>query len=286
LRWALLKSKEAYNLKFIDDTGKDQLPEIHKYSFSRPCSSETLDFKANIQVTEGGLFSANKGDYKSLAIVPPIVHDLQDLSCSPKIESVNRSPDKLVEMMGIAGKWGIAKCPGDVITSSYLRKVLSTLRDNIILEIAGRNWSDAEQYYRQDSVRNRRRIQEFVTKRPDQIGAITVIAKEAPELIATPILYRVFRLSELMLRYNLVPHSLSTSENELNAKNIAELCLRISSDVGSILECFDSRLREAVVILLENPVALRIARYFVLITSQTDDSVEGEQEGSESWVWD
>ena len=255
-----------------------------RMGFEAPCAEEPVAAaESECEVPEaGGMYIAKGGRSTVAVIVPPVVRNLTDLRCAPRVDGRIRSPEGLSQLLGIVRLWGEARLTGDFFAVSRQREVLRALSQHLFELICGENWARAEATWR-DEPHGTTRLQEAVSRRRDEAAVGEILAREVADLVGHGCEERVQLLAKVATRFHLLPSGLP--EAQVTVEWLSEFALRLASDPVNLEAWASERCREGLNRLLEAPVLARAARLLVLLTDAHLKRRVAPGELYASWGW-
>ena len=310
LRWAVCRTRQAFCLKAIDDTGGRAATEVRSYDFETPDEGHLLD-AAPFCVGTGtevrcGLYVASAGEEHRAVVVPPEVHTFADLHLDPRLRARRRIPSDIVDLLRLLELWAGARMTGNLFSRTMRRQVLKCVLDQIFCLIGGNRWSEAEKHLEPGS-ENQAVLAAMlaISPRRDQDGLGSAIAQDVPELAAMVPADRVQRLDQLGRRFLGLSYLRNRGErlNEVTHREatiliktpptglahpawLSEFALRLASCPEGLTEWTGEHLEDALGRLLDLPVLARAAR-FVVLAIQRHGAAESAGSGLfyDGWEW-
>lgn len=284
LRWAVRRRGQGYFVRLLDDSGADARPEVTCMAFETPCIEERIEITSEYDVPEtGGLYVARMPGFIAGIIVPPMIRGLADLGCVSHVEGGTRSIESITRILEIASLWGRARLPGDFLSTIRRRGVLIALARYVAKLLGGDTWAKAEiTACNEDG--GMAVLKNAISKRHEEIGVGSVLARDYGDLALITCNERVRRLSSLASKFHLLQPP--SSAHELGAEWLSELALRLASDPVGVEAWAGESLRVGMARLMDAPTMARAARFLVLATDHhlKSRSVPGELYAGWGWT--
>ena len=278
IRLAIRLDRDGYIARLLDDSGDETQPTVGRRAFETPFAEESLEFASEYRVpTAGGMYVARLRNLTTAIIAPPTVAGLGDFRCVPQMEDARRSLDSVMRAIAVAGLWARARLPGDLFSRTRQQEVLFSLAHHIFGLLCGENWARAEASLANPS-NGLVRLQDAISRRPDEVALGVALARDHPELIELPTTDRIARIADLGKRFLSIP---DTDE----AYWLAQLALRLASAPSDVGLWAGPRLRDGVAGLMELPTLARAARYLVLASDRYLESRTTAGELYAGWGW-
>jgi hypothetical protein len=291
LRWALIQDAQFRRLRLLNDSEK--IPELTYSSFELPCIKEQLEPAQEYQLLDtGGLYSAEVEKFTTAIIIPPKHHVFSMSPCNPQIYGELASVESIIRNLSLARFWGLAKLPGDQLSTTCLQVVLRAITRQIMRLICGENWASAEAAILKsnDWLAQLNCLKKLISKQ--EIG--DALEREMSSLVSGTREFRIKRMTQLAKSFAIMPivplpQNLSERRdalnNILNPQWIVELALRIASDPIGTNEWAGENLQVALAGLLETSILARAARYLVIVTDRRLQSQVAHGALYASWGW-
>lgn len=258
MRWNAGQDRSGPYARLVNHTDNEDL-SIDYYDALHPGERDepTLDSEGRVRSENGGLVVARTADYGIGIVLPPTISGgleaLARLSAQPSLQTGARSADSVRRMLRLARLWTHCAIPANV----YAERIQDSINDVIVARLSGMvgggRWSDVE---------DRALIGEnsSLDQLLDAIGrsstdrsaalelyraAATLTAREAS--VVVPVFFDVVRC-----RFPSIPAT------------DAERLLQLTTAPGVIRVEESESLDQLISVLLEKPVLLRLARFFVL----------------------
>ena len=265
IRWSIRRRGRDHFVQLLDDSGKEEAPTVSRLAFETPCVEKALPIAPEYHVpTCGGMYIARLRNFDAIIIAPPVVRDLADLGCAPNIDCGTRSTETILKALELAGVWGRGRLSGDFRSVMRQRDVLRAFANYIFRFLGGESWARAEIAAR-DRNQGAARLQEAITRRPDQAAIAIILARDCTEYAAITCNERVQRISSLVMRFHLITSTQFGAPVEVEW--LSELALRLASDPADVCGWAGEKLRAGLMRLMEVPTLARAARFIVLTTA-------------------
>lgn len=302
LRWALRRHDSKYILRLLDDSGDSEQLVISRMDFETPCVDKSLTPTSEYQVPDsGGMYVARTGKFSAAIIVPPpVVHGFADLVCVPHIEKQQRSLPSVIRAVEIAGLWGRARLPGDILSTVRQQAVVGELVHDIFRLLCGDNWARAErETISTNNTKALKPLSSAVSKHPGEASIGDILFKNIETLSCDTCKSRIHLLACITTRYRLLefppmPSKLSGRGDGLGNANtagidspkwFAEFSLRLASDPAGVETWAGQYLHFGLGCLLEKPTLARAARFLVIATDRYLQAQPVSGELYTSWKW-
>lgn len=310
LRWSVRRETTGYFVHLHDDAGSGE-PIIQRFSFERPTIGNTLSAARDHLVPRaGGLYLATLREFMAAIVVPPIVNNLADLRCMPKLDVGSRTTENIAQLVRFAHPWSKARLSGDIIAGLRRHTVLRSLTARIWWLIGRDYWGHLEDdLFREEigiaslrlGISPKGSPIRFDRKATDPAQIFP--RDQLKKLAFTPIDERVSALVELIERLKLMPyssrrhptvpsassmqsrHTLGGVQRTRGSAWVAKFALRMASDPAALEAWAGAELDDGINILLEAPTLARSARFLVLAVDQLRQSVVKSGEIYAGWRW-
>ena len=151
LRWGFHRSNDGLRLRLHESADTGGEVQVMRYPFATPdqaspVRSNSLEFWN----PQGGLFVARLGSHETRAILPPVVHDLQDLRSARttvRIRTGQRTPSRVRELVDLAALWSASRSPGDLLAQDRRVAVQRAIKAEIGSLVGGGKWAARERQY-------------------------------------------------------------------------------------------------------------------------------------------
>ena len=284
LRWSTRRRGQDYVVRLLDDSGDDDHPTVTRLTFETPAFQEPIGYDSEYDApASGGMYVARLRQFTAAIIVlPSVIRGLDDLGCTPHIDTETRSLESIVRLLSIAQLWGRARLPGAFLAVSRRREVLLALGRHTTWLICGENWARAERALHEGAA-DMTRLKEAVSRRPDEMAIGVVLARDYADLAAKTCGERVERIASIATRFHLL--SSATTADECDARWLTEFALRVACDPAGVEEWAGERLRAGLTRLMELPTLARATRFLVLAIHQHFSSRTSADELYTGWDW-
>jgi hypothetical protein len=281
LRWTFGSDGEGSYVRLIDSTdGAGTVVSLYNFATPDRRTDVVLDDGMRGRWPTGGLVSAVAGTNRAAAILPPHVHDLDDLRATnvkPRLNRGRRSVDGVHKLIELAERWEAASLPANAIASLRKTDVLRAISGRIAGDIGGDRWERLEQrvleratitirdfIYAVGEEPYQRRLALDLSSRLDRLGALR------PERRTSTFAYA---LAEHARPARVWP----------NDTRFAEFVLRLSSATASLAPWPTPEIEENIARVLTSPVIVRAARFLVLAIEEVEGDVAGATYSG--WIW-
>ena len=291
LRWALRRHGDRAILRLLDDSGDSEQPVVCRMAFETPCVDEPLTPAPEYQVPDSGaMYVARTGKFSAAIIVPPpVVRNLADLGCAPNIEKQQRSLTSAIRAVEIAGLWGRAKLPGDILSMTRQRDVVGALVRDVFRLVCGDNWERAEARVASNNDSSAvESLSRAVSKHQEEAPVGNILLRDVGTLSHDTCKSRIQLLASLATKYlrlraggagSVPPADISSPEW------FAEFSLRLASDPTGVETWAGQHLHFGLERLLETPTLARAARFLVIATDHHLRPQTASGELYTSWRW-
>jgi hypothetical protein len=228
------------------------------------------------------MYIARLRNFDATIIAPPVVRDLADLGCAPNIDCGTRSTETILKALELARVWGRGRLSGDFRSVIRQRDVLRAFANYIFRFLGGESWARAEMAAR-DLKQGVARLQEAITRRPDQAAIAIILARDCAEYAAMTCNERVHRISSLVMRFRLITSTQLGTPFEVEW--LSELALRLASDPANVCGWAGEKLRAGLMGLMEVPTLARAARFIVITTAHHLHSEISHGDLYAGWRW-
>lgn len=285
LRWAVRRRGQCYTVCLVDDTGEEQGPVVGRLAFEKPCVEERMvSSKSQYEAPEpGGMYVARSARYTVAVIVPPVVRNLSDLGCSPRIDGTTRSLEGLYQLTGMMRLWGKARLTGDLFSATRKRQVLVALLQHLFGVICGETWARAEEAAGRDKARLGAPLEEALSRRRNEAAVAEYLVRDVADLLDSGCEERARLLAELASRLDLLP--LPATSFQITAEWLAQFALRLASEPATVEDWAGERIRDGLKGLMDAPALARAARFLVLLTDSHRTARVAAGELYASWGW-
>lgn len=302
LRWTIRREAAGFIACLHDDAGRED-PSVHRFSFERPTIGERLLTTPEHPVPRsGGLYVAGVSDLRASAsiIVPPIVHDLSDLGCEPRLNAPSPTVEHIPELVRFVQLWSAAKLPGNVIAELRRRKVVGFLMAHLWALIGGDRWGRKEDEFSREVIGIgglRLAVSSIRSPNGSERPPTDIFPRELlTELQTAPLSHRCAALVDLIERRRLMPYSARSrpiapslhpvkSNGDASTAKLAEFALRIASDPATLTLWADGEFNRGIESLLKAPTLARAARFLVLAIDNQLHSAVQPGEIYAGWRW-
>ena len=301
LRWSVRRKSAGFIARLHDDVGGGDAV-IERFAFERPTTEEALPTSAEqIAPRAGGLYVATLGTFRAAIIVPPIVKDLADLRCEPKIDARPRTAQTITKLVMFAELWGKARLPGDPIADAHRVNVLRALSSEILAQIGGSTWTYAESRLKdarglidlQRNISNKGYERELASQLQFQYP---MLASEAPKkraAVFASLAEHVKLVRPSPFQREVVGASGSPVGRRRRVQGVgpehsewlAEFALRMASDAVTLTAWAGDHFAAGVQTLLDVPTLARAARFLVLAVGLEKKSSAAPGDVYAGWRW-
>lgn len=286
LRWVVRAKRESTTLRLIDDSGETQQASVAKFHFDEPMTRRELDVSSQYDVSGcGGLYVAQRAEATIGVVAMPPIRDLKDLSCSPRIQASDHSPERVKEAMDVIALWRIGRPSGSSLSATNQKRVLRELTRHIMLLVCGERWAQAEQDAAEGRDSELTALKRAVSDRREEIGIAAAIAMDISSLSSASLKARVARLADLIVSFRLMPKDGAAGAVTGNALWLAELALRLGSDPAAVRPWAEKHATLGISRLSDSPTILRAARFLVLATERHVNSDVALDTPYAGWRW-
>lgn len=310
LRWSVRREQTEFIARLHDDADSGE-PIIQFFSFERPTLGKTLPaVRDHVSPSAGGLYVATLRKFMASIVVPPIVNNLAELGCVPKLGIGSCTVGHIVQLVRFARLWSRARLSGDLIAGIRRRTVLRSLMAGIWALFGGNHWGHLEDDFSRGEIglaSLRRAISsKGSSSRLDRTATdpAQIFPRELlKQLGIAPLDKRGAALVELIERLRLMPYSARSRPTAPLASSmqsrlalggapgvrgtawVAEFALRMASDPATLDAWAGGELEDGIKILLEAPTLARSARFLVLAVAQQRQPAIQPDEIYEGWGW-
>lgn len=286
LRWAVRTKNRSPVVCLLDDTGESRAPTVARFSFDAPLVRENLQPRSEYDVSSaGGLYIANQAVFSASVVVMPEIRRLANLTCSPHIDAIDRSPEAVASALDVAALWRAGRPSGNFLSTTNQRIVLRAIVQHIMLIVGGERWAKAEHAAAEGQDPGLANLKRAVSRRQEELGIAAALALETSTLSEAPLITRVNRLAELAKSFRVVPTDAPTGSVTRDPIWLAELALRLSSDPGAVGPWSGKYRTLGITRLVEAPTITRAARFLVLATDRHLQSRTRPNELYAGWSW-
>jgi hypothetical protein len=288
LRWVVRQQNNNRYISLINDTDSKDLPDILYYSFETPMECQRLNPSSKYEFTEkGGLYLAQQSNFTASIIVVPLIRQLADLRCTPRIKPCERSSDSVISAVKNACLWGRAKSSGDFVTVENRRFVLHKIIQHIFLLLGGERWAKEEIKFETGQYINLSNLVMAVTKRKEERNIVEAITLDINNLSLANTEERLKYFTDIAIKIEQLQSTTSGQDEGYNLNWLSEFAMRLASDPAMADTWAATELRSGITHLLEKPTIARTARFFVLATNhqlKSEEIVPGEI--YPGWRWE
>jgi hypothetical protein len=282
LRWVFHRDSDGPFVRLIDNTD-GSATRVEYWAFSAPDQPTTVEHPTGTPERRpgGGLLCATAATSQASVILPPVVHNLDDLraaSAPPKLAPGTRSPEGVWRVVNLAGRWTEASLPADPFGAIRRTTVLRAITAHIAGLVGGDRWERLEQRLLEGG------------REPSTSELREGVGEQRYRELALDLSHRVDRVRTLEpekrgapLAFALQMHAPDTRVRSEDTR-FAEFVLRLASDPTSLLSWPSRDCDEALQRALASPVVLRAARYLVLAISLTAEESAGVT--CAGWAWE
>lgn len=295
LRWGFHRTKEGLVLRLLESADTGDEVEVSRYSFGTPELGMPEDPTNRSYWNEkGGLFVARVQGHEASAILPPIVHDLQDLRSARsavRLRPGNRVASRVKELVDLAELWSGSRSPGHLLARDRRTAVARAINAEIGSIVGGGEWAILERQYENGLLPSVADLGVGVASGPQWSqfrSEIVELALDAEQLRRPPIEELAMRLrqsasSSEFYREDTRPSSVPSDDSpgsvalyKIGGSWLAEALLRLASVPASLssLEHMHSQLNLSEII--EFPIPFRSARML---------AIAAEELNGEVWQW-
>jgi hypothetical protein len=290
LRWSLRRGAAGYIARLYDDAGNG-IPVIERYAFERPGAAEKLVHAREYEAPRaGGLYVARLTDFQASLIVPPVVKQLADLRCEPRLNGKERTAAAIVQLLSLARLWASARLSGELIAGIRQRDVIRAITAHVFALIGGPLWERAEAQVAQPNALADLKRSISQNRHEAVMGAklhldAQKLAEMSPNMRAEYLasLAKSLRLVAQNRKQRQVVWRSSTPGGALvrcepsigpeHATWLAEFALRLASQPMTLEPWAGQYVKEGIKTLLEVPTMARAARFLVLVVAQRSESL-------------
>jgi hypothetical protein len=291
LRWAVLRTRDRYFLRLLDDIGTEEMPRILFHEFKTPDIEHHLD-PAAINSGDGfeaigGLYIAKSGDYQRSVIIPPEVHTFKDLRIEPQLTPYRRTSQDVIKLVNILDLWTGARLTGNLL-SIMRREILLTILREIFHLICGERWTKIELVLSQENGEQVLQVtKNTLSNKPEEVSLAAKLHGEIDELRISSPAERAERLAHLAERFLRLPSDPGdVTDGPTKLTWMAKFVLRLASCSRSITDWAGNNLPSAILHLLEIPGLARSARFMVLMLAcEREHSSLSSRQLYEGWDW-
>jgi hypothetical protein len=272
LRWAVRGN--GHRAVLVDSQGSADL-SVCRIRCVSPSLEQTVDASEafeGIEIADGGalVIARSRGLEAATVVVPP--QRLVGLAAltgeRPHVPSGPRDVASVHRLVCLAARWERARLAGSSLAEPRRSSAVAALVSRLTGTIAGGRWAEAEDVLRdRGSVPAAEIMRERVTARPDERAAVVVLSEK---VLATA-------TASMLEAERALINALKPFIRVADIEMLASFALRLASSPSAALTFVggangdnqDSAVRERALLdrLLESPVVLRAARYFVIATS-------------------
>ena len=281
LRWGIGEDRSGYFLRLHDNVG-DQTIRVEHFDFDAPDESSPAEVAQDglYRSQSGGLYVARSTDYVATSILPPSIKDLADLQrmgSHPRFVNRSRTVETLRAWIRVISRWDEAEVPGNPFAAAGKDRVVRAFPQAIAGVVGGGWWEEAERRVEEDQSVERVQL-DAALARPGEHSAFRLDLKQlvnrAPRLTIPERIHEFAELSDAVV------HAIS-----VDRRWFAEFVLRLASSPGTLEAWAGPDMERALLTVLEAPLILRAARYFILATHY--GSAEAEALASyRGWSWE
>lgn len=281
LRWNVRREGPGYAVRLLNDSGNATVPVISRISFETPLQEEVLEGDSPYSAPRsGGLFVARVASAVAAVVVSPIVEDLSEFGCTPRVSIADRAPDTLYRILAKSELWGHAKLSGSVFAATRQNQVLTAIDAQVAGRLCGTEWMRTEQRYRTGAM-TFGYLQRAVWRANHEAEAGVRISRRYVELSTADLPARIREIAGIA-RVLGVANS-TVAEAQLNWT--AEFALRIVSDPASVTTWSKTAFRDGLSTLDAFPTLARAARCLVVAIDQQLRPHGAYKELYASWRW-
>ena len=291
LRWSLRRHGTRAILRLLDDSGDSKQPVVRRMAFKTPGVEESLTPESEYQVPDSGaMYVARTEKFKTAIIVPPpVVRELPALRSVPHIEKRQRSLPSVIRAVEIAGLWGGARLPGDILSMTRQRDVVGALVRDAFRLLCGDNWERAEAGITPtNDTRALESLSRSVSKHPGEASVGDILLRDVGNLSRDTCKSRIQLLASLTTKYRLLTTDGlgSVPPADIDSPEwFAEFSLRLASDPAGVEAWAGQYLHLGLKRLLEMSTLARAARFLVIATDHHLRSQTASREFYASWKW-
>ena len=295
LRWLFRRDRDGYALRLIDDTGSPTKTSVYRCEFNRPdtvLDQESDSFQRGFEHVSDGLYLANSGEHWCSVISPVAkgsrvkLKSFSELGLQPKFTPRGKSSMNVMLILLFIDFWSSARLPGDLLSQIRQQEVIIELINHLFSLIGGKNWGDAERAFRDQ-------------REPDGINILlrVVMGRQYNQKLQEQLLRINTQVASMSIEERI--HSLSSiyrsclhmgsyqSELQQVTRNInwlAEFALRLASQPQGVSQWAGPHIHFGLDQLLENPIAVRSARFLVLASEQEETPIAANRLFP-NWEW-
>jgi hypothetical protein len=281
LRWVFRRDSDGPFVRLIDNTDGSET-KIEYSAFAAPDKAVTVDLSDGMvgRWPGGGLVSATAGTTRASVILPPFVHDLNDLRIAntpPTLAPGTRSSEGVWRAISLASRWTEASLPADPFGGIFQTAVLRAITAHVASLVGGERWGRLERSLLDSG------------SEPSTSELREGIGEQRYRELALDLSHRVDRLQTLAPEKRAAPLAFALQMHAPDArvrsedKRFVEFLLRLASDPTTLLSWPTHDSEEALQRALASPVVLRAARYLVLAISLTAEQSAGVIYAGWSW---
>ena len=291
LRWSLRRHGTRAILRLLDDSGDSEQPVVSRMAFKTPNVEESLTPEYEYQVPDSGaMYVARTEKFKTAIIVPPpVVRAFADLRCLPHIEKRQRALPSVIRAFEIAGLWGGARLPGDILSMVHQRDVVGALVCDAFRLLCGDKWERAEAGITSThDTRALKSLSRSVSKHTGEASVGDILFRGIENLSRYTCKSRIQLLASLTTKYCLLTTGGlgSVPPADIDSPEwFAEFSLRLASDPAGAEAWAGQYLHLGLERLLEMPTLARAARFLVIATDHHLRSQTASRELYANWRW-
>lgn len=282
LRWALKQVRSGTHARLIDNT--DDGPAVGEiFEFEAPDVRLPLHPVSPVSRSDGGLLRAYTHSAEACAILPPSICNFDSVRrFAATVRTGPRTVDEVLRLLGVARAWTRAPVPGNPFGQYYRRRVLRSLTEAIMGLVGGAAWRSLEKRVASGEILVMEGLQDEVGRAERQRGLTEALARELGGWLVLDPEARAQAFANTW-----------TAQGETFAGRpmdaaFATLLLRLASEPGSLGPWSAAPLEEAMVQVLDRPVACRAARFCVLAVSAVAEAQDIRDDGIATylgWLW-
>ena len=288
LRWAICRTRHAFHLRAIDDTGGGAATEVRLYEFNTPDVGRMQDTKPFCvgagADARGGLYVARAGDHHRAVVIPPEVHTFADLRLDPQLLARRRTPSDIVALVRLLELWAGARLTGSLFSRTMRRKAMEFMLEEVFRLLGGDRWRAVERRLDPESGDKAvREATQAISPRREQVGLGSEIARDILRLAAMAAEGRAHRLAELGRQFLGLSHPPNRGDlldvvarrgaltlirkhrGPASPAWLSEFALRLASCPEGLVEWAGEHLEDGVKHLFELPALARGARFMVMV---------------------
>ena len=283
LRWAFGRDSDGPFVQLVDNTDGSGT-KIEYSTFPAPDRPSTVELPTSTRGRwpAGGLLVATSSTGQSSVVVPPHVHDLEDLRsihATPRLDDGTRSVDGVRRLIELANRWTTASLPADPFGAARRTAVLRAITAHIAGLVGGDRWGHIE----------KRLLGEYHTPSTSQLREAVGEQRYQREL-ALDLDHQVDRLAVALPERRAASLALGLRMYARQAgirhedPRFAEFLLRLASEPASLLTWSSDEFQAGLQRALDSPVLLRAARFLVLRIDAVADQTSGLTYAG--WAWE